>query len=503
MRLLLELPLLVILMGVGALAMYLPALHALVIEDHATARAFFYTATLLLVLVVILGLATARYAAADPVRSQVLSLLGAYVVLPLMLAIPVAQAVGEARFLDAWFEMVSSFTTTGATLFPEPGTVPDPVHLWRGLVGWLGGFFVLLSVLALFAPRNLGGFEVLSGRPGRRGDFGAGHRPSAHSGAQRLFVFAVQLAPIYGGLTAVLAIGLLVAGDAPLVAVMHAMAILATSGISPVAGMGASGLLGEALMLVFLVFALTRRSMPGSIQPGEPRSLVDDPEFRIALWIILTVGGLLFARHMIAALAADGTVAPAAALRVFWGSIFTAASFLTTTGFAAPGWAEVGALSGLGPAGLILAGLALIGGGVATTAGGLKLLRVYALHRHGVREMERILHPASVAGQGRHARLLRREGAMAAWVYFMLYVISLVAVLALLALAGVGFEPALIFAISALTTTGPLAGVAGEGPLLYGDLGDAARVVLAAAMILGRLEILALIALVLPESWRG
>ena len=500
-----ELPLLVILAGIAAVAMYVPALHALTLGDHATSRAFFYSGSLLLMLTALMALATSRRARTDPVRAQVLALLGAYVVLPLMLAVPLVQAAGM-RFRDAWFEMVSSFTTTGATLLSDPGAVPDAVHLWRGLVGWAGGFFVLLAVLALFAPRNLGGFEVLSGRPGRarrRGDPGPGDRAAPQGGPGRLQGFALQLAPLYCGLTALLAVGLLIAGDAPLVAVMHAMAILSTSGVSPVAGMGGSGFAGEAMMLLFLVFALTRHSLPGGLHPGELRSLPADPEFRIAVWIILSVGGFLFVRHIVGVLAGEAPTDAVTALRVLWGSIFTAASFLSTTGFAAPGWADAGLLSGFGPAGLVLAGLALIGGGVATTAGGLKLLRVYALYRHGLREMERILHPASVAGRGRNARLLRREGAMAAWVYLMLYVMALVVVLGLLAVTGLGFEPALVFSISALTTTGPLADVAMPEPLLYAELGEGARIVLAAAMILGRLEILALIALVLPESWRG
>jgi trk system potassium uptake protein TrkH len=152
--------------------------------------------------------------------------------------------------------------------------------------------------------------------------------------------------------------------------------------------------------------------------------------------------------------------------------------------------------------GLLLVGLTMIGGGIATTAGGVKLLRVYALYKHGIREVEKLVHPSSLGGAGPAARRLRRQGAFAAWVFFMLYAISIAVVMLLLALSGIGFEAGLIYAISALSTTGQLAGMATEVPLDYVSLGAGARVTLAAAMIVGRLDTLAIIALMAPGVWR-
>ena len=79
-------------------------------------------------------------------------------------------------------------------------------------------------------------------------------------------------------------------------------------------------------------------------------------------------------------------------------------------------------------------GLAMFGGGVATTAGGVKLLRVFALFKHGQREMERLVQPSSIGGAGQLARRFRRQGAFIAWIFFMLFAISIAAVTALLAL---------------------------------------------------------------------
>jgi trk system potassium uptake protein TrkH len=143
-----------------------------------------------------------------------------------------------------------------------------------------------------------------------------------------------------------------------------------------------------------------------------------------------------------------------------------------------------------------------MGGGVATTAGGVKLLRIYALLRHGQREMERMVHVNSVGGGGPEDRRIRTRGAYLAFVFFMLFALSLAAVAALLGLAGLRIEAVTILAVAALTNTGPLAAVGGDTPILWSSLGDAAKAITAAAMVLGRLEAIALLALFNPDFWR-
>ncbi|MFN6977523.1 MAG: potassium transporter TrkG, partial [Gemmobacter sp.] len=188
--------------------------------------------------------------------------------------------------------------------------------------------------------------------------------------------------------------------------------------------------------------------------------------------------------------------------RALWGAVFTVLSFLTTTGYESTGWADARVWSGLETPGLLLLGLAVIGGGVATTAGGVRLLRVYALYRHARRELDRIAHPSSIGGGGPQMRALRREGAYLAFVTFMLFALSLGGLTAALAAAGVGFERSVVLAVTALATTGPLSELALAGGEGFQRLGDGAKVILAAGMVLGRLEMLALLALLAPGVWR-
>ena len=495
-----SLPLFVVLMGIGALAMLGPAVYAFFADDLHSARVFLYSAVLFFLLSALIGIATINNPRRSVLRSHLLALPGAYLLLPVMLAVPFHEAVQNTRFLNAYFEMVSSLTTTGATLFDDPGRIGNALHLWRAIVGWLGGLFIWVSAIAILEPLNLGGFEVTAS-----GGIGAVGGSAGAYPARRLGRHAMRLAPVYAGLTAALWLFLTIVGEDPFVALCHAMSTLATSGISPLADLSEStaGLAGEALLFVFFFFAISRLTFAPETQPDSLRRLSRDPEFRVGLLCVLCVAGILFLRHWAGAHAIGEHNNLAAALGALWGALFTVLSFLSTSGFESASWDASRAWSGLPAPGLILVGLAAIGGGVATTAGGVKLLRFYALYKHGAREIERLIHPSSVGGSGSEARHLRNQGAYRAWVFFMLFALSAALVMAALSLTGLGFDESVILTVSALSTTGPLAEIATESGNPYIGLGDAGKLILGAAMILGRLETLAIIALISPEFWRS
>lgn len=497
-----NLPLLVLLSGIGAVAMLIPAALGLSTGDYHSARVFFYTSIMALFLTGLTALATANYRPASAARSHLLALLGAFVIMPLMLAVPVMEIVPNMRFLNVYFEMVSSLTTTGATIFVNPDLVPDAVHLWRGLTGWMGGFLMWLMAIAILAPMNLGGFEVTSYRQ-------AGHTTELRQinriadPSERLVRFSRTLFPIYVSLTTALWIVLLLTDMEAFPAVMIAMATMSTSGILPTSGLGQVGFAAEAMVLLFLVFAISRQSFSFEMTRRGLARLSEDRELRFALALGILVPGGLFLRHWLGAIEFDDMEINAEALRSLWGSVFTVFSFLTTTGFESADWNQARYWSGLQTPGLILLGLALTGGGVATTAGGVKLMRVYALYKHGMREMEKLVHPSSVGGAGIAARHIRRQGAYIAWVFFMLFALSVAAVMTALALSGLSFETAMTLAVAALSTTGPIAQIAVEDPISYANLADSAKYVLMIAMIMGRLETLAIVALLNPDFWRN
>jgi len=502
---LLTFPLILILTGISALAMLLPAIDALTRNDHSVARAFFYSAMLGVAFVLIIGLAmSARVRSDNSDLANLLSLLLAYTLLPLFLAVPFYEALETTSFLNAYVEMVSAITTTGLPLFDHnPGRLVDSLHLWRGLVGWMGGLLIWVSASAVLAPLNLGGFEVTaSAEPGQSGT--QMDRFERANSAKRLQQITFQLAPIYIALTAALWFLLMLNGDRSLVALIHSMSIMATSGISSVGGVqnGASGFGGEAVMFLFLLFALSRLTFSSDTITSARTGFHLDPEFRLGTILVVSVPLLLFLRHWLAAYDVDEVENLGQALRALWGGAFTVLSFLSTTGFESADWLAARNWSGLGTPGLILLGLSLIGGGVATTAGGVKLLRVYALYLNGRREMERLVHPHSVGRASAGNRRIRRKGAFIAWIFFMLFALSLALITVTLAALGQDFESAIILSIASLSTTGPLASVAADAPIALLELPATAKMVLSGAMVLGRMETLAIIALLNPMIWR-
>jgi trk system potassium uptake protein TrkH len=494
-------PVFVLLMAMLAAAMVVPGINAQVTGDRLGMEVFLSSALLVGLVTGILALALRGRIPDEGARAQLLAILGAFTVLPVFMALPLWRLAPEANFFDAWFEMVSAFTTTGATLWDDPEALTRPVHLWRAIVGWLGGLVLWVAAMAILAPLSLGGFEVRAslGRDGGSSGFSQVTRTAGPY--ERLDRFGAQLVPVYAGLTLVLALLLILSGQTPFVAICHAMSVMATSGISPVGGLAAGGgtLLAEIAVLGFLVFALSRLSY-GLALPGESRErLVRDPEARMGLVLVAGAASVLFLRHWFGGV--EGTD-PAAALRALWGDVFTVSSYLVTLGFESRHWDSATAWSGLETPGLVLLGLAIFGGGIGTTAGGVKLLRVYALYKHGLREMERLVHPSSVGGAGAEARHIRRTGAMIAWIFFMLFALSIAAFMLALSLIGLDFEQSLVLTVAALTNCGPLAASGGADAISWAGIGDPARAVLMVAMVVGRVELLAIVALLNPEAWR-
>jgi trk system potassium uptake protein TrkH len=503
MALLYRLPLLLLLTGIASASMIVPAVVALWAEAFQDARSFFYSGLVGLILCALVALALANRPHNRNAIRQLVALLGSFVILPAVLAVPFYESIQTTTFLNAYLDMVSSLTTTGLPLF-APERLSMAEHLWRAQVAWMGGLLMWVAAAAILAPLNLGGFEVASlGEPGQDVVAGAARRDTANP-ASRLARSAVVLVPSYALLTLALWVLLLVAGDAPFVALIHAMSVMSTSGISPVGGPegASSGIAGEAIMAVFLLFALSRVTFSKDTNTAQRAGLFYDPEFRLGMAIVLAIPTLLVLRHFVAALDIGDQNNVLAALRAFWGAAFTVLSFLTTHGYSSVDWIDAQAWSGLETPGLILMGLALIGGGVATTAGGVKLMRVFALLVNGMREVDRLVHPSSVGRSGLVSRRTRREGAFIAWVFFMIFAITLAATTVAFSAFGIPFEQSLVLAVANLSNCGPLVDVVQAGRLTLIELGPGPKAIAAIAMIMGRLEMLALVVILTPDLWR-
>lgn len=494
-------------MVIFSLAMWLPAAVAVSYEEFHQARSFFYSGLIGLLLSGMIVLALSNRLRPETGYRQMATLLAIFCVMPVFLALPFYEA-GRGidlsfSYVDAIFEMTSALTTTGLPIF-EGLDIGPILHLWRAIVAWLGGLMVWVAALAIFAPLNIGGFEVARAS----GAMADASTQFAANSTDRLRPFAralEQVFPIYVGMTLVLWLSLFLVGQPSLDALIHAMGTLSTSGISTnptYMSAAGGGRAAELLIFVFLFFAVSRATFTRSKASTSLLSLKDDPEVRIAVSIVLFIAATLTLRHLVAS-DTSGTFPWTEALYSFWGVLFTSLSFLTTTGFVSIDWHAAQAWSGIETSGVILLGLALIGGGIATTAGGVKLLRIFALYVSGLREMERMVHPSAMPLSGSMRSQIRQRGSTLAWVFFMLFAISIALVSLTLAATGMSFDQAMTLSVATLSTTGPLASIASEEPIFFLGLGNVAKFTLGLTMVLGRLEVLVIIALLSPSGWRN
>ena len=492
-----RIPLLVVVTGVLSLTMLAPALHAWARGAGGEAVVFATWAAIGTALAVALGLTLARTRRGLPARDHLVALTGTFALLPVLAAMPVVALEPDTPLGDAYLEMVAAITTTGGSLF-DPAEVSPSLHVWRATVAWLGGLIVWIAAVAILAPLRLGGFEVTWSRDGGQSARISTPAQTA-TPAHRIARYTRTLVPVYAGLTVTLWAILAGLGQPPTEAALWAMSTLSTSGIT-----GAEApptRLGEMAVLVFLGFALSRQTFAADLHRNHLSRLTSDRELRLAAAIVVGVTLALFMRHWIGALElrAPGE-GIASAGRALWGAFFTVTAFLTTAGFESADWPTARAWSGLDTPAVLLVGLVMAGGGVATTAGGVKLLRVYALYAHGRREMAVLVHPHQVGAHVPHATRLTGQGVEIAWIFVMLFAVSVAAVTLALGATGLDFRTALVLAVATLATCGPLVGVAVEGGTAV--LEPAAKGILATAMVVGRMETLALVALFNPAFWR-
>ena len=176
-------------------------------------------------------------------------------------------------------------------------------------------------------------------------------------------------------------------------------------------------------------------------------------------------------------------------LKLIWGNFFTVFSFITTNGYVSSYWGAALTSVDIPHVTIIFLGLCLFGGGLATTAGGIKLLRISVLFSAFSNETGKLLHPSSMTGSSINLRSVEISIFMA-WVFFMLFIVSLALMTIILAIFGISFEEALVLGVACLTTTGPLIEAVGIDSSILSELSFLSKIILVLSMVLGRLEIL-------------
>ena len=486
----------------------LMALHAFAVGDGRTSAVF----AICTVGSLILGSALRMVLLRHPIRaarSGLLALVVFYAAGPLVAAVPLAELVPQFGIVAAYFEMCSALTTTGASNIVDIDGVPRTVVLWRSVCAGFGGFVCLVAALAIFAPLSIGGFEVRNildrprdaeDRPARVPEIVLDRR-----GAVERTLWAARVVALpYCAMIVLAMLGLAAAGAPAFEALCYAFGAVSTTGFQVNAGGIAayeSRWVELVLLCVMLPAAVGAATHLQALR-GRARTYLGDPEIRYMVLAVAVVVALLFLRHWIGAIETRSTDEWQAGLRALWGSLFMAFSYITTSGFESVDWEGATEWSTLRTPGVALIGLAVIGGGAASTAGGVKLIRAALLAKHSINELARLARPAEVRPIYSGANRVTLGAMRIVFVFVMLYVLSVV--LSGLALTATGMDmiDALLASVSVLSNTGPLLPLILEDRNAWVAMPQAGKLVLCVGMIVGRVETLAVVALLSPRTWR-
>jgi trk system potassium uptake protein TrkH len=479
--------------------MLIISLYAVFIENFSEARVFFYTSLTGFLIFALVNLATSNRNLKESGTIQIISLILLFLFLPLFLAIPNWIILPNVSFTDVYFDMVSAITTTGLPVF-NVDFLSKPLHLWRALIAWFGGGLIWIAAFAILIPASRGGFDVFSNKR-----VNTNRNLTINERSETLMKVSQKLTPIYVSLTIVLWCALTSLGTDGFTSLIRALSILSTSGISGPEKFetDGGGFLGEIVVALFLLLALSHNIFYNSDNKAKLKKILFDRELRLGLSIIICTSMLLFLPELyqITSLL-EFNEAILSGFKLIWGNFFTVFSFITTNGYVSAYWN--GAQSSLDTPHVVIItlGLCLFGGGLATTAGGIKLLRISILLTAFSDETDKLLHPSSIVGTKSKLKVFGISIFMA-WIFFMLFLVSLALVITILTIFGMFFEDAIIVAVACLTTTGPIIEFLGFNSTLVKDLSNFSKIFLVVSMVIGRLEILVALSLITFASRRA
>ncbi|MFD2738486.1 TrkH family potassium uptake protein [Sulfitobacter aestuarii] len=406
---------------------------------------------------------------------------GVWFMLPLFGALPFMLGATEAGLTDAVFEAMSGLTTTGATVLTGLDDLPRGLLLWRGIMQWLGGIGIVVVAMVFLPELRVGGMQIFKSEA-----FDTFGKILPRAGQ-----IATQISVIYLWLTLACIICYLMLGMAFFDAFVHALTTVSTGGFSNYdASFGTfSGPL-EYVASIFMVLAALPFVRYVQLINGNPLALHRDPQVR---GFLLTVAVLVCAIFVVL-------------LRVFpqhWEQSLRESLFNITSIISGTGYASVDYM-GWGPFAVALFFFTgLIGGCAGSTSCSIKIFRYQLLFASIRAQLRRIRSPHGIFTPRYDGRPVGPDVLSSVMSFFMFFVVTLGVVSVTLGMTGLDFTTSVSGAAAALANIGPglgeIIGPAGN----YSSLNDTAKWILTAAMLIGRLELMAVYVILTVKFWRA
>ncbi len=397
-------------------------------------------------------------------------------------SIPFFISSSIPSFTDAFFETMSGFTTTGATILNDIEAMPQGLMFWRCMTQWLGGLGVIvfsLVLLPLFGGEASQLFDAET-----TGLFHDRFRPRVVEVAKRIW-------GIYMVFTLLLVV-LLYLGPMDLYdAICHAMTTISTGGYSTkqasLAHWGSTYL--EFVVVIFMIIGAINFSIYYFLLKKNFKRVLHDEEIHWFLGII-TVATIVVMIGLVI------TTPDVRHFESFRNSLFQVVSLITTTGFSTQDYVPWGPFFWV-----ILLVLMLICGCAGSTSGGLKVIRVVVLIKNALNEFGRLIHPRAVIPVRLNGHVISMDVVQRLLAFVFLYIVIILFAMIALLFTGLQFDEAIGAAVTAIGNVGP--GLGSHGPSgSFSELTDFAKWLLSFLMLVGRLELFTVLILFTPGFWK-
>ncbi|MBC5687394.1 TrkH family potassium uptake protein [Mediterraneibacter sp. NSJ-55] len=404
----------------------------------------------------------------------------AWILWSLFGALPFFLSGSIPNYLDAFFETVSGFTTTGSTILTDIEILPKGISFWRSLTHWIGGMGVLVFVMMLTSLEDDHSMHLMRAEvPGPEADKLV---PRARHSAKILY-------EMYFVLTAAEVILLMFGGMSFYDALLHAFSTAGTGGFSnrnaSVAYYDSAYI--DGVITIFMILFGVNFNLYFLIRLKKWKSALKNEELKAYLGII----GVSIVIITVNILHIYGNVAQA-----FRYASFQVASIITTTGFCTANydvWPELSKT--------LLLALMVIGACAGSTGGGIKVSRLLILVKTVRQEIRRILHPKSVTVVRVNGKKIGRDTMQGVYIYFISYILILIVSVLIVSIDNFDFATSFSGVLTTINNVGP--GISQVGPIEnFYSFSPVSKIVFCIDMLVGRLEVIPYLLIFSPDLWR-
>lgn len=405
-----------------------------------------------------------------------------YFVISLFTAIPLYMAHTEMSYVDALFEAVSGITTTGSTVMIGLDTAPPGILLWRSLMQLMGGIGIVVMTLAILPTLQIGGMQLFRTESSDRMD----------KMLPRTTQVAATITTVAGVLTLMCAFCYYVAGMKGFDALCHAMTTISTGGFGTYDA--SLAYFNSAVIESIAIFFMCASSLPlllyYMVFKGHPEAIWKDTQVRMFFVIMLSVTAVISLW-----LITHTEMAPLTAIR---NALFTVVTIMSTTGFVTADYSAWGMFPQT-----VFFMLIVVGGCTGSTAGGIKVFRYQIFYETAKAQIMRLLQPHGVFIPRYNGKPVSQDVSASVMSFFLLWAFLFMVLAVAMSYFGLDFLSSMSAVAQAMANVGP-----GLGPVVgpatnFASLPDGAKLLLAFAMILGRLELFTVIVLFAPHFWRS